>query len=89
MTEDQSKNKKILKTLLLLFIVIYIIPLTIVSLVYIIEIKPHVDSEINTFTESFKNVTDPQTKIRKIANFTAKGYYQTYPLLPRVPCRFT
>src|SRR5690606_4363328 len=56
----------------------YLIPFAIVTCVYIIEIRPHADAEINTFTENIENITDPQTKIREIANFTAKGYYQAY-----------
>lgn len=54
------------------------LPFTIATFVYFIEIKPHVDTETKTFVESIKNVTDPQTKIREIANFTENGYYQTY-----------
>ena len=77
MTMKQA-NKKSFWIFLLLVLVIIALPFAIATFVYFIEIKPHVNTETNTFVESIKNVTDPQTKIREIANFTENGYYQTY-----------
>jgi len=78
MTKQQSKVKKLFGIFILLILVVIVLPFAIVTFVYFIEIKPHVDTEINTFVESIKNIKEPQSRIREIANFTEKGYYQTY-----------
>lgn len=40
--------------------------------------RPKVELEINTFEENLSQITDPQAKVREIANYTVKDYYQTY-----------
>jgi hypothetical protein len=67
------KNKRKLATILLILL-ICLIPF----FWYFVEIKPHVDTEINSFVENISAIKDPQTKVKEIANFTEKDYYQTY-----------
>jgi hypothetical protein len=72
---QQLKDKKSWAIFFLLILLVIGLPFVIVTCVYFIEIKPHVDTEINAFEESIRNITDPQTKIREIANFTEEGYF--------------
>jgi hypothetical protein len=45
---------------------------------YFVEVKPHVDNEINSFVEKTRSIQDPKIKIREVANFTEENYQQAY-----------
>lgn len=53
---------------------------------YFLEVKPHVDQEINSFEENISQTKDPQIKLQEVANFTEKNYEQAYnkPLTPSI-----
>jgi len=61
-------------TIILLLLMICVIPF----FWYLVEVKPHVDTEINSFNEKISQIKDPKLKIQKIADFTEDNYYQTY-----------
>jgi hypothetical protein len=79
--EISPKNSKSTKIFQLICIVI-IFSFLVTALFYFFEIKPHVDTELIAFEERTRNISDPQTKIREIANFTEKNYFQTYGITP-------
>ena len=60
------------------FFVLYFFSILIPYIWYFVEVKPHVDAEINSFAESISDVNDPWVRIKEVANFTEKDYYQAY-----------
>jgi len=53
---------------------------------YFVEVRPHVDNEINSFIEKTKSINDLKIKIREVANFTEEDYQQSYnqPITGRI-----
>lgn len=45
---------------------------------YFIEVRLHVDNEINSFEKETRSIQDPKIKIREVANFTEENYQQAY-----------
>jgi hypothetical protein len=83
MTWPVIKNKKKL-AIILSIIVICLIP----CFWYFIEVKPHVDKEINSFEENISHIKDPRLRIKAIADFTENNYYQTYGKNPNYTVLF-
>jgi Ca2+/Na+ antiporter len=67
------KNKRKWAAFLLILLIL-LIPF----LWYFVEVRPHVDNEINSFMEKTRSISDPKIKIREVANFTEEGYQQAY-----------
>lgn len=71
-------KKQFIILLVIIVFFIYLFPYGILYSIYMLEMRPKVELEINAFEKNLSQISDPQTKVREIANYTVKDYYQTY-----------
>jgi len=80
--EDKKIQKQKLQKFFRGFALSIFLLFLVTVLIYFIIVAPHVDSEIDVFKKGIKDISDPEIKIKEIANFTESEYYQAYGQTP-------
>ena len=82
MGQQNANKKQVWKVILIVFALCFILYI----FWYFVEVRPHVDKEVNSFVKQTQDIRDPQTKIKEIANFTEKDFDEAYnrPISPAI-----